>query len=397
MTKYKFNDFVKRTPYEVSANLWKEARDPSVTSLAGAELYKIPPTHIIEGAKEALDNGLVHYSPIEGYMELRQAISTKLKKTNHIEADPESEILVTMGAGHAFLMAVHAFVNVGDEVITVDPSFVLNYGAPLINGGIPVSVPVREEDSFRLSPADIEKRITPKTKMVTIITPDNPTGVILRENTAKDIADLAEKHDLIILSDEVYESMRYDKTEHFSIGSLNKVKDRTISIFSFSKDYSMSGFRVGYLVANEEIKNVIANIQMNDGACASSVSQMAALAALKGPQHFLEEWNMEFSRSRDLAVKVLNTIPGVTCNKPEGGCYVFPNISKLGRSEEIAVYLARYAKVGVNPGNWYGQYGEGYIRLCYSALPLNDLRLALTRVKDVLGKLAKKKHIKMRA
>jgi aspartate/methionine/tyrosine aminotransferase len=388
MLNYRFNPYSIKATAGVSPKVIEAARAPGNTNLSNAELFVTPPEHIIESAKKALDEGLTHYIlPYQGLIELRQAIANKIKEKNNLHADPRTEILVTLGAGHAIDQSVRAFVSVGDEVILSDPTFVLCRQTVIINGGIPVSVPLKEEENFQLIPEKLEKKITDKTKMIILLNPENPTGTVYTEERLKSIAEIAQRHDLIVLSDEVYEYLVYDGMEHKSIASLPGMKDRTISVFSFSKDFAMAGFRIGYIVTNEVIRNAIGNIQVNDCAHAPSISQIAALAALTGPKDFLIKWRNLFDAARKLTVQELNKIPGVECKMPQGGCYVFPNVSKLGTSEDITVHLAEKAKVGVNPGTMYGESGEGFIRLCYTAVPMNELESSLRRIRDALKEL----------
>jgi len=191
-----------------------------------------------------------------------------------------------------------------------------------------------------------------------------------------------------VLSDEVYERYQFDGRRHHSLATIDGMKERVVSLFSFSKEYAISGARIGYVVADQQTIDVIARIQQNDGAGANHAGQVAALAALNGPQGFLDDWMAEFDRSRRHTVETLNRIPGVTCDMPQGGFFVFADISKLGTSDDVWKLLLREAKVGVAPGIWYGPHGEGYVRLCYGAAPFEVLELGLARISEVLGRLS---------
>ena len=385
----RFNPWVLAAPVEdfrpVQDMLRKHADS---ISFAVAVPYKSPPSHILEAYHTALDSGCIRYGPGRGLLQLREAIARKLKDFNGVEADPETEIIVTHGAGHGFLISLLAFLNPGDEVLTADPSFPLNFGVPSLLGAVPRCFRLCAEDNFRFDFDSLEHAVTPRTKLLIHHDPNNPTGTVCRAEDLVRLARFVLDHDLVVLSDEVYEKFSFDGYRHRSLAGFDEMKGRVVSLFSFSKEYALSGARLGYIVADRQTIEVISRIQQNDGSGANHAGQMAALAALTGPQDFLAEWLSEFDRSRHYAVETLNRIPGVTCTVPGGGFFVFTDISRLGTSDGIWRMLLRDAKVGLAPGNWYGPHGEGYVRLCYGAVPFNLLERGLARMTEVLKGLA---------
>jgi len=342
------------------------------------------PKYIIEGAKKALDEGYTHYTPNAGYKDLRERIAEKLLEENKIEADPESEIIVTAGAMQAISLAILVTVNPSDEVIIPDPGYESFERQVRFAGGIPVPVGVREEEKFRLVPEDVEKAVTKKTKMIIINTPSNPTGSVMSKEDLEEIAELAKRYDLLVLSDEIYEKILYDGAKHYSIASLPEMADRTIAVFAFSKTYAMTGWRVGYAVSNEQIIGQMTKIQEFYVTCAPSISQRAALAALEGPQDFVREMVEDFERRRNFLYDELSKINMVNCVKPKGAFYLFPNISKTGlRSQEAAKLLLERGKVVTVPGRAFGKHGDDYLRLSFAA-SMNDLQIAAKRISATL-------------
>lgn len=342
------------------------------------------PNHIIEDAKKAMDERYTRYTPTSGYMDLRERIAEKLLKENKIEADPASEIIVTAGAMQALSLAILVTINPGDEVIIPNPAYESFERQVKFAGGIPVPVQVKEENEFRLLPEEVERVVTKKTKMIILNTPSNPTGTVMSKSDLEGIAEIAKRHDLLVLSDEIYEKILYDGVKHFSIASLPGMKDRTITVFGFSKTYAMTGWRVGYAVSNKEIIKEMNKVQEFYVTCAPSISQRAALAALEGPQDCIEKMVKEYEKRRDFLCYEINKCDKISCIKPKGTFYLFPNISKTGwKSEEIAEVLLKKGKVVVVPGRAFGKYGDYFIRLSF-ATSMDALQLAVERIKSCL-------------
>ena len=343
------------------------------------------PQYIINAAYSAMKEGYTHYTSSRGVPELRDAISEKLQNENKIDADPEKEIIVTPGAVHAVFSAILATINSGDEVIIPDPCWVVYPACVEIAGGKLIRIPLNSEDNFELNRESIEKAITPRTKMLIINYPCNPTGTTLTRDKLKYIADIAKEHDLLVLSDEVYEKILYDGLKHTSIGSLADMEERTITVNGFSKTYAMTGWRIGYASASSAIIDQMLKIQQYSVTCASAFAQKAAIAALNGPQEPVHDMIKEYDQRRQLIVKKLNNIDGIYCRKPMGTFYAFTNISKLGTSSmEFANFLLDKARVGVVPGSAYGQSGDGYVRLSFANSKKN-IEKAMERIEKFLG------------
>jgi len=341
------------------------------------------PTHIIEAGKDALDLGFTHYTHNLGLLELREAIARKLKQENGIETNPETEINATTGAQGALIMTLFVILEKGNEILVPRPCYASYEAQIKLAGGDPVPISL-QEDEFNLDPELVNKQISPKTKALLINSPCNPTGAMCSETTLKAIADLAEDHGFFIVEDNPYEQIVYDG-KHVSIASM--ARDQAISIFSFSKSYAMAGWRIGYATANEKIIREMQKLQEHFTAHPSSVSQKAAISALDSPQECVEEMVQIYKERRDVVVKELNKIPGISCTSPRGAFYTFPNIKKLGRSsQEFAEYLLREGHVVTVPGIAFGPEGEGRLRISYSA-PLEAITEGISRIEQAVSLL----------
>lgn len=342
------------------------------------------PIHIKEAAKKALDEGFTHYTPFTGIEELRMAIAEKVKAENGIDADPHKEIAVTPGACSAIYCAVLSTINPGEKVLIPDPGWPHYESCVKIAGGIPEHYPLLEENDFRVDVDDLSKRVDERTKAIIINSPNNPTGSVLTRKDLEGIAQIAQKNDLVVISDEVYEKIIYDDTEHISIASLPGMFERTITVNALSKTYAMTGWRIGYVIAKEEIISQMAKLILYTSTCANSIGQKAAIAALRGPQDCVYEMVREYKRRRDFIVKKLNEIPGISCKMPSGAFYVFPNIKQYGMpSFDFVLHLLEKAKVSMVPGSSFGEHGEGYVRISY-ATSLKNLEEAMDRLEMAL-------------
>lgn len=358
-----------------------------VISLGIGEPDYRTPDHIIEAAKKALSQGYTHYTPNAGFLDLRTAIAEKMRRENGIIADPENEVIVTVGGAGAIFLAATVLLNPGDEVLIPDPGFVTYAPCVILAGAKPVSVPVREKDSFRTLPSNVEERVSRKTRCIILNSPQNPTGAVLLEKDLRGLAEIVIENNLSVISDEVYEKLLYDGAKHFSIGSYPEMAERTVTVNSFSKTYAMTGWRVGYAVAPAEIMREMVKIQQNTVANAPAVAQRAALAAIEGPQDFVYEMVREYDRRRRYLVKHLNEMGCFSCASPKGAFYIFPNILKVGLSSmEFAEVLLRVGRVATVPGAAFGRYGEGYLRLCY-ATPIEKIDQALEGIRKTVGSL----------
>ena len=366
------------------------AQVPEAVNLSVGQPDFDTPEHIVKAAKRALDEGYTQYTPGLGIPPLREAIARKVWKENKIKADPAKEIMVTVGAMEGIILTLLALVDPGDEVIISDPCYA-NYEAQvrLVNG-MPVSVVAREVNEFNMDPDEIEQAITKKTKLLIINSPANPTGAVLLQSDLEAIAEIAQRHDLFVLSDEAYERLIYNGIEHISIARLLGMKERTISVFTFSKTYAMTGWRMGYVVGPEKVIEQMHKMQEDVASCIPGFVQQAGIVALDGPQGCVDEMVAEYDRRRGFVVQALNEIDGVTCLEPKGAFYAFPNISSFGRtSEEVAVFLLSESKVTCVPGTAFGPRGEGHLRISYAS-SMGQLEEGMERIKEGVKRLRKK-------
>lgn len=348
------------------------------------------PVHIREAAKRALDEGFTHYTSFNGIQELREAIAEKVKAENGIDADPARQIIVTPGASSSLYCGTMSIVNPGEKVLIPDPGWPHYDACVRMAGGITERYPLLERNDFRPDLADLANRVDKKTKALLINSPSNPTGAVFTRKDIEGIAEIAIENDLIVLSDEVYEKITYDNAEHISIASLPGMSGRTITINALSKTYAMTGWRIGYTVAPEEIVNQMAKLVLYTGTCANSIGQKAAVAALKGQQDSVYDMRREYKLRRDFLVKRLNEIEGMFCKLPEGAFYVFPNVESYGMaSTDCAMYLLEQGRVSTVPGTGFGECGEGHLRLSYAA-SLESLEKGVHRIQEALRMKSKK-------
>jgi aspartate/methionine/tyrosine aminotransferase len=352
---------------------------PDIVNLGIGQPDFDTPEFIRDAAKQALDDGYTRYPPAKGFEDLRHVIAKKLKAENGIVADPDTEIYVAVGAMQVIFNTCLHLLNKGDEVIVIDPGYDY-YSQIRLFGGVPVPVPARESNRFKVDPADIQTAITDKTKLMIINTPSNPTGAILDEGILRSIADMAITHDIWVLSDEPYEHILFDGHEHISIGSFDGMAQRTISAFTLSKSYAMTGWRVGYTAAPQAVIDEMEKLMEHMVSGVTAVAQRAALAAIAAPQDCVREMVATYDKRRHLVHEGLNAISGIQCLNPESTFYAFPNISSTGLSSwEFAKYLAKEHKVAVVPGSIFGKAGEGYVRLSFAA-SIEQLKDGIARI-----------------
>ncbi|MEM3581238.1 MAG: pyridoxal phosphate-dependent aminotransferase [Candidatus Bathyarchaeia archaeon] len=344
------------------------------------------PQNIKEAAVKALYAGYTHYVPAAGIPELREAIAEYISKTRKITVYPE-EVVVTPGAKPIMFFAILACVERGDEVLYPNPGFPIYESMINFVGAKPVPIPLKEENDFRLDHEYVKAKITKKTKMIILNSPENPTGGVLTKEDLKVIADcIAKRDDVIVLSDEIYSRIIYEGN-HESIASLPGMKEKTIILDGFSKTYAMTGWRLGYGVMRKDLAEKITQLMINSNSCTCAFIQMAGVEALKGPQDSVGKMVAEFRKRREVIVSGLNNIKGITCKKPKGAFYVFPNIKGIGKtSKEFSDYLLNEAGVAVLPGTSFGKYGEGYLRISF-ANSIENIKKALDRISKTVEKL----------
>ncbi len=349
----------------------------------------ITPDHVREAAKQAIDDGYTHYTPNAGYYDLRTALAQKLREVNKIPVQTE-EVVVTAGGTQALFSAFNVLLNPGEELILPDPGFLIYGSQVTLVGGNPVYLPIREKNNFQIDPEELQSLITPKTKAILINSPSNPTGMVVKEEVLQKIAQIARANNLFIISDELYEDILFDGRKHISIASLPEMKERTISIFGFSKSFAMTGWRLAYLACPEYLVDEIIKIQQNTAVCPNSVTQRAVLYGLqhqKETQLSIEYMRKAYQDRRDILISGFNEIEGFRCLPPEGAFYAFPNITEIGKkSEELSMYLLDKCGVVTVPGNAFGQYGEGYLRFSF-ATSIDLLKKGIERIKEGIKKL----------
>ncbi|MDG5790092.1 aminotransferase [Evansella sp. AB-P1] len=360
----------------------------NVISLGVGEPDFITPWNVREASIASLERGLTSYTANAGIIELRTAIAEYLHTSFHTTYNPESEVVVTVGASEGIDLALRATINPGDEVLIVEPSFV-SY-APLVSliGGIPISVPTSIENDFKVSADEIESRITNKTKGILISFPNNPTGSVMDAQDLKACVDVFLKHDLLVFSDEIYAELTYDG-KHVSLPSIEGMWERTILISGFSKAFAMTGWRLGYLAAPKHYAEAMLKIHQYAMMCASTMAQYAALEAITKGQEEMKEMIVSYRQRRNYFVKSLREI-GLQCHMPGGAFYAFPSITSTGfTSEEFAEKLLMEERVAVVPGSVFGAGGEGHIRCSY-ATSMTQLEESILRIDRFLNSHTKK-------
>ena len=338
------------------------------------------PAHIKEACKAALDSGMVHYGDFLGNEPFRRALAEKLAARNGVEAAP-NEILVTSGLTHGAYVTCMAALDPGDEVMLLSPYYPQHINKIELAGGVVVTAPLDRSRDFALDGAAIRERLTLRTRMIVLVNPANPTGRVYTREELQELADIAIEHDLLVMSDEVYEQIVFDGARHISIASLPGMWERTITHFAFTKAYAMDGWRMGYAVAPGRFIEAMLKISKNDIAHVNVFIQEGGRAAVSGSQEPVEEMVREDCRRRDLVVERMNAMPGVRCPAPEGSIYAFPDITGTGWDDAaLARALLKETSVCVEEGSFYGQAGAGHLRVCFGAEPYERIEEAMDRM-----------------
>lgn len=357
-----------------------------VISLSIGEPDFQTPWHIRDEGIKSLEKGKTWYSPNRGFMELRQEIANYYERRFGIPYDYKNQTLVTVGGSEAIDLAFRTLVQQGDEVIIPEPSFVCYEPLAVMAGGTPVIIRTKNEDNFRLKAKDLEAAITPKSKLLVLPFPNNPTGAIMERADLEEIAEVVLKHDLLVLSDEIYSELTYGGKSHVSIASLDNMYERTIVINGFSKSYAMTGWRLGYALGPAPIIAQMTKLHQYGIMSAPTTAQYAAIEALRNGDRDVCKMRDEYDMRRRLVVDGFNEM-GLSCFEPLGAFYVFPCIKSTGlTSEEFCTRLIMDKHVAVVPGTAFGECGEGFVRVSYS-YSLKHLKIALERIKQFLGEL----------
>ena len=356
-----------------------------VISLGIGEPDFTTPKPILDAGIRSLQNGETHYTSNSGKIELRQGISENLKRLYNIQYDPASEVIATVGVSEALYLTFTAILEPGDEVIIPTPCFVSYQAEVILAGGVPVEIPARPENDFTVDPDDIRKAITPRTKVIFIGYPSNPTGAVAPREILLEIGRIAEEHDLLVVSDEIYDRLVYD-FEHVCFPALDEsLKRRTILLGGFSKDYAMTGWRIGYACAPEDLIKGLVRIHQYTIMSAPTTAQDAAIEALKTGEPYVQEMVAEYDRRRRLLVSGLNRL-GLKTFEPRGAFYAFPNIRASGMDDEtFAEKLLLEEHVAVVPGNAFGPGGDGFVRACY-ATSYEQIEEALRRMEKFMSR-----------
>ena len=355
-----------------------------VISLGVGEPDFATPWHISEQAIYSLEKGYTMYTSNLGIPELRQELSRYLKDNYNLAYNPDGELLITVGVSEGLDLVMRAILDQGDEVIIPDPCYVSYNPCVTLAGGTPVMVPTNQKNDFEVSAADIEARVTDKTKAILIGYPANPTGAVMPRNKLQQIAEVAQRHHLLVISDEIYAKLVYG-VEHTCFATLPGMKENTVLLSGFSKAYAMTGWRIGYAASSRDIIAAMTKIHQYTLMCAPTMAQVAAIEALRTGEPSVLKMAEEYNRRRQVIVKGLNDI-GLPCFEPKGAFYAFPSIKGTGMtSEEFAEKLLVEEKVAVVPGPAFGQCGEGYVRCCY-ATSLADIEKALSRMKRFVAR-----------
>jgi aminotransferase len=369
-------------PSAIRKMLDLSAKMQNVIHLEQGEPDFVTPQHILDAAAEAMRKGCTHYTDTSGTLELREAIAEKLEKENNISADPNTEVTVTAGSQEAMLVAALGFLDRGDEALVIDPYYPAYYEDTLLTEAVPVLFSLNSENDYRIETETLEKKITPKTKMIWICNPSNPTGHVFSKSDLEVLAEAAIRHDLVVFADEIYEKIVYNGKKMVSIASLPGMGDRTITVQGFSKAYAMTGWRIGYMVAAQQLSSTLRTLHYYATLCPNAISQKAALAALTGPQTCVKEMLTEYGRRRELTVSELNKMKTLSFTSPEGAFYVFPDFSQLEKSDEkLATEILEKVKVVTVPGSGFGITGRGHLRISYS-LDREKVREGMTRIRS---------------
>lgn len=360
-----------------------ERQGQSIVHLEIGEPDFDTPQHIIDAAKQALDDGFTHYGASAGQLELREAIAKHQTERQGYNVSPD-DVIVTPGGKPVMFFTIMALIETGVEVIYPNPGFPIYESMVNYTGGTAVPMQLNEETGYNADIDNLRSLITPRTKLLIINSPNNPCGSVIPETDLEKIAEMAVENDLIVLTDEIYKDMYYGDQEHVSITKFPGMRERSVILDGFSKSYAMTGWRLGYGVFPKFLVEPVTRLVTNSVSCTSVFSQMAAIAALQGPQGSVTAMMEEFTKRRDLIVRGLNSLPGITCPIPQGAFYAFPNIRASGMtSKEFADRALNEAGVALLAGTAFGAFGDGYIRVSF-ANSQENLREAVDRLRSIL-------------
>jgi len=343
---------------------------------------------------EAIESGMPsHYTIPIGLLELRRAVAGKIKRMNGLEIDPHRNVIVTPGSDIGLLYAMMLFIENGDEVMVIDPSYPSNFLNPKLLGGVTIPVPLYAEDNYQVRIEEFEKRLTPRTRMVLITHPNNPTTTVFRRESVEKLCAFVIEHDLILVSDQAFEDHIFDDIEFVHPAALPGMWERTLTVCSISKGFGLSGFRIGYIYADDTIMDVLYGGAVNVLGAASTITSLGAVAALNDEEHLADNFR-RFEKRRRTAHRILGSIPGVSMEMPESGILAWLDVSKLGTSEEVVKYILDEAKILLNDGRAYGAQGEGFLRIVTACFKEEaEAAERLERVRNALLNLARERGV----
>lgn len=343
------------------------------------------PAHITAACKKALDEGKVHYGPVTGIPELRAAVAARYNRLygSSYEAD---EVMITSGVEQALFLAMNAYLNPGDEILLPDPGYLCYFMLPRIAEAVPVSYPLKASNDFQVDVEEMERLISPRTKAILLNSPSNPCGSVLDERSLRYVADMAHRHNLLVLSDEVYADMVYGGKTYCSTASLPDLKERLVILHGFSKYFAMTGWRLGYMLCDRSLMDPMMRLNFYNVACPGTFIQYGGLAALTEDDAPSRAMVREYEKRRDYMVEALNSLPGCTCLPPDGAFYIFVDIAGTGLTEDgFCRLMLEEAGVSMTPGDVFGSMGKGFVRVSY-ANSLENLKMAVSLMREVLEK-----------
>jgi aminotransferase len=368
-----------RKIYEIVTN------NPGIINFTSGEPDFDAPIHVLDALKEAVDEGYTHYSSTFGLPEFREAVANYYRRYKQVDVEPDN-VLVMCGSSHAIYVIMNSILNKGDEVLVPDPSYFYYASVIKIMGGVPCHFPLNKNEDYGLNVEEVKKRIKPRSKAIILCNPNNPTGSLFDRKSLQELADVAIEKDLIVISDEAYERIIYDRKKHHSMGTFSDMRDRLIITNTLSKTYAMTGLRLGYMIADKDYISEIAKWMGYMVICISSAIQKAGIAALEGNQSCVDMMVKIYDRRRKMMVEGLNEIDGISCKTPQGAFYAFPDISEVSKdSKRFADSLLKESKVATVPGCLFGLGGEGHLRLSF-ATSQEDIKEGLRRVHQVMNK-----------
>ena len=359
-----------------------------VIDLGPSSPHHTTPRHIIDAGVKALRDGLTNQAPTLGLPEFRRALSEKLARDNGLQADPDGDLMVVPGSKQGLYYAANAYTGPGDEVLLVEPTWVSFRQQVELSEAMPVAVPLSAEEEYHLSYETLERYATARTRMLILNNPQNPTGRVYTRSELEDVARFATERDLLVVCDETYEYFVYDSHRHLSLASLPGMWERTVTSFTFTKAYSMSGWRLGCMVAPSDVLEPLVRVQEHTASFVSPFIQMAGLAAVQGPQDHVEEWRAECAELRRQVADRLNAVPGVHCPLTEGATFLFPRFPGSLTSAGLVEKLLADVLVSVTPGSGFGESGEGHFRIALMRSPAERVLEGADRIASVLEKVA---------